>query len=119
MYKFRELAYLTILALAGMSSIKAQVLYGSIAGTVTDASQASIPGATVQVVNVDVNQSRQTVSNNSGEFSFPALPAGTYRLTVTKQGFQSFSEREITVATDQVVPSTPRYRWAQSTSGRK
>jgi hypothetical protein len=44
----------------------AQILYGSIVGTVTDAQGAKVPGATVTIVNKDTNLTRDTVTDGEG-----------------------------------------------------
>ena len=83
--------------------LKAQALYGSIMGNVTDASSASIPGASVKITQVETNESRETTTNDAGLFSFPSIPAGTYTVEVRKSGFQTALEREIVVRSNGVV----------------
>ena len=63
---------------------------GSILGTVRDSSQAVVAGATVVATNAGTNMSKSAVTGPSGEFRLLALPAGTYRVVVTAQGFQQF-----------------------------
>jgi hypothetical protein len=60
----------------------------SIAGHVTDTSGAAIVGAKVQALNKSTNASSVAESNEVGLFSLPALPPGTYRIAVDKEGFQ-------------------------------
>jgi outer membrane receptor protein involved in Fe transport len=81
----------------------AQVLYGSIVGRVTDASDAVVPGATVRVTERQTNQVRTAPTNEAGAFSFSTLPPGRYDVVVTKDGFQSFTQSNVAVAVDQVV----------------
>ena len=72
-------------------------------GIITDASGALAPGATVSVRNTATNQSQKTTSGEgTGAWSFPALPPGTYELTVTKTGFQAVKQ-PITLETAQVA----------------
>ncbi|MBZ5726060.1 MAG: carboxypeptidase-like regulatory domain-containing protein [Acidobacteriia bacterium] len=61
----------------------------AMSGTVTDQSGAAVPGAEVQVVNTALDQTVKTTSNERGEWSVPALGAGTYRVSVTKPGFRT------------------------------
>ena len=56
----------------------AQVLYGSLVGTVTDASGAAVPGATVTATNKETNLARTAVTGDGGTFSFTNVLAGTY-----------------------------------------
>ena len=72
-------------------------------GAVTDATHAPIAGANVRLTNIATNDTRELVTNAPGEYSFPALPAGAYSLSVTKSGFQTFTETGISVSTDQVA----------------
>jgi hypothetical protein len=60
---------------------------GTITGTVFDPSQAVIQGADVVITNKATGDSRTTVSNNSGNYRFDLLSAGSYSVKISKQGF--------------------------------
>jgi hypothetical protein len=62
---------------------------GTVTGVVRDASGAIIPGATVTVVNTGTNAAREAQSNESGSYSFPALPPGNYSVKAELQGFRT------------------------------
>jgi hypothetical protein len=62
---------------------------GTITGVVRDASGAVIPGATVTVVNAGTNATRESQSNETGSYSFPALPPGNYTVKAELQGFRT------------------------------
>lgn len=79
----------------------AQVMYGSIVGTVRDASNAPVPNAAVRITNTRTHQSRETASNASGEYSFSSLEAGTYDVTISAQGFQSLVSKGVEAGIDQ------------------
>ena len=64
----------------------------SISGTVTDASGAIIPGATVVAVNTETNIQNSTQTNADGFYSFPALPAGHYEVEIKANGFQQYRQ---------------------------
>ena len=66
----------------------AQVLYGSIVGTVQDESGAAVPNATISMVDNATTQSRATVSSDEGAFALTDVAAGSYTLTVTAKGFR-------------------------------
>ena len=68
---------------------------GTITGTVTDQSQAVAPGATVLLIDESTNDTRRTVSNSEGYFSFTALQAKTYKLRVELSGFQAWERQGI------------------------
>jgi hypothetical protein len=59
---------------------------GAISGTVTDASDSAVPGATVQLKDEGTAASRDTVTNDSVLFSFPDLNHGSNQITFTLQG---------------------------------
>jgi hypothetical protein len=68
---------------------RAQTFRGAILGTVTDATGAAVPGATVTVRNVDTGLLRTTETQGDGGYRVPELPIGTYDVTVEKTGFQT------------------------------
>jgi Carboxypeptidase regulatory-like domain/TonB dependent receptor len=70
---------------------------GSIAGVVHDRGQAVVTGARVTVTNVQTNLSQEITSGADGSYHFLALPAGTYRLTVTATGFRPYAATDITL----------------------
>ena len=95
----RRVALLALSFLLASFAPKAngQVLYGSIVGNVTDTSSASVPGAVVKLTQVETNQSRELITNASGAYLYNDAPAGTYQVTVSKEGFQTFTARDIVV----------------------
>ena len=66
-----------------------QLTTADILGTVTDATGAVIPNASVTVVNVDTKETRVATSNSSGEYTVTLLPVGRYRVTTTAAGFKT------------------------------
>ena len=100
LHLLRSLLLLTLLA----SAIQAQlVATGRVNGIVTDQAGAVLPGARVTVTELHTNQSRSTVSNESGEFSFPILPVGEYRVETELTGFQKNITNNIKLTVDQTV----------------
>src|SRR5690348_4728511 len=67
----------------------AQTNKADIVGTVTDTNGAAVTGATVTITKVDTNTSRTVTTGGSGEYEAPSLDIGTYKVTVSKQGFQT------------------------------
>jgi hypothetical protein len=68
---------------------RAQQTLGTVSGTITDATGAAIPGATVTVVNEQTAASRTTTSNGTGAYSIQSLSIGTYALTISASGFNT------------------------------
>lgn len=84
-------------ALPLASSAHAQGKSGYLGGTVTDPSQAAVSGAQVQLRSLADSRSYEVRSDGQGSFSFPNLSAGSYVLTVRRQGFPPV-RRTVTVA---------------------
>src|SRR5215470_14124336 len=74
-----------------------QVLKGSISGTVIDPQGAVVSGAEVKATQKDTGQAFTTTTENSGLFRFNLLPAGTYKIEVTGQGFKTAFQEGVLV----------------------
>src|SRR5688572_19152035 len=68
----------------------AQFTTGSLGGVVVDPTGASVPQSKVTVFNKDTGFSRTDTTAADGAFAFPALPIGSYRLTVEHAGFSTY-----------------------------
>jgi hypothetical protein len=90
-----------VLALA-MSPANAQVLYGGLTGTVTDSTGANVPGASVTITHKGTNLSRETVSNDTGIYTFTNVQAGSYEVKVTMQGFRELVRTDVPVSVNQI-----------------
>ena len=90
-----SLAFIFLAAL----SLPAQTFRGTILGTVTDPSGAVLPGATVTVKNTGTGLERTAQSSADGSYALPELPIGTYTVTVTLNGFQTFVTTGVVVDT--------------------
>src|SRR6267143_131059 len=82
-----SLCLFALVMLASTTLSQTQITTGTIQGTVTDANGAIVPGATVEIKNLDTNFSRTLTSDDGGRFVALAMPPGRYTVTVTKQGF--------------------------------
>lgn len=74
-----------------------QNVYGKISGTVSDSSGAAIGGSTVTLTNLDTNGTTQIKTDASGNYSFPSILPGRYKIQAEKTGFKSFSRQPIIV----------------------
>ncbi|MES1260762.1 MAG: carboxypeptidase-like regulatory domain-containing protein, partial [Acidobacteriota bacterium] len=83
--------------------LAAQTFYGSIVGTMTDASGSSVPGAAVTLVNAGTGERRSAQSNAEGHYEFVSLVPGRYRLDVEKTGFKHLTRDDIVVQVQAVV----------------
>src|ERR1700683_5345980 len=85
-------------------TVYGQVGSGTITGTVTDQAGAVVPGATVEARNAETGVVFRGVSTNTGNYSIPDLPVGTYVVTVKVQGFKAYTHTNLALAATQVLP---------------
>src|SRR5271156_531093 len=90
-------AYLLALLVLFTSAAFAQLTTADILGTVTDATGAVVPNATVVLTNVGTNEKRTTVSNSSGDYNFTLLSVGHYSVSVKAAGFQASITNDLSV----------------------
>jgi hypothetical protein len=81
----------------------AQVSTATVTGVVQDGVGAVVPGATVVLTQTQTNAKAQTVSNDRGAFSLPALAVGPYSMTVTYSGFSKYERTNIVLTVGQVA----------------
>ncbi|MBS1839840.1 MAG: TonB-dependent receptor [Acidobacteria bacterium] len=95
-------ACLVLLWMTAMSA-SAQVDTGTILGTVSDSSGARINGATVTLTNEGTNAALSTTTGEDGGYKFTPVRIGSYKLSVTMQGFQTAALRGVNVNVGQSV----------------
>src|SRR5437016_12326381 len=76
-------------------SVAAQETRGSLSGIVTDSSGAVVPGATMQLTNVDTGVVLSTTSNEAGLYRFLFLKRGKYKVVASATGFKTFERSSI------------------------
>src|SRR6266851_519403 len=86
-----------VLALSLAPAVFAQNFTGSVRGTVLDAQGSAIAGADVTITNTDTAYSRSEKTDKDGSYSFQSLPIGRYTLSVAREGFSRFDEKDITL----------------------
>src|ERR1700691_5406379 len=90
MPKLSSVAALLLACTVVLSSAHAQSTFGSIVGVVHDASQAVVPGASVEIRSLEENSTRSTSSDQNGSFEFVNLKPGHYAVSAQAQGFADF-----------------------------
>ncbi len=98
MLTFRKLLVVCTISLFATASAGAQVLYGSITGTVTDAGGAVLPNATVKVTNVETAQEASVSTNDVGGYTLSSLAPGTYDISVQSPGFRTLTRRGVSIS---------------------
>ena len=95
--------FAVMLSLAGAASsfAQSQAVNGTIEGTITDQSGATLPGVSVTVSNLDTGDTRVVVTNESGGYRAPLLPLGRYRIVAELQGFKKFEQQGLTLSAGQ------------------
>jgi hypothetical protein len=78
--------------------VAAQGTTGSVNGTVTDNTGAVLPGVTVNATGPAIMGVQTAVTNEQGQYRFPALPPGTYKFEYSLAGFGTVMREGIVVS---------------------
>jgi outer membrane receptor protein involved in Fe transport len=95
--RFISVMSILVFSLLAAATLSAQTFRGTILGTVTDPSGAVVAGAKVTAKNTGTGLERSTQTSGDGSYSLPELPIGTYTVTITQSGFQTFVATGVTV----------------------
>jgi len=106
-----------IFLFAAAVAAQTQITTGTIQGTVSDANGAAVPGASVEIKNVDTNLTKTTTSDDEGRFVALQLPPGRYTVTVTKTGFATLvvNQADLTVGQAMNLPLAMKISSVQET----
>ncbi len=99
---FGILGACTAILLLFAESAGAQVLYGSLVGSVKDASGAAVAGAVVQAIQEQTQVTRHAVTDATGQYSLSNLSPGDYDLKVTAQGFKTSARQHVPIVLNSV-----------------
>ncbi len=101
MPKLKRIALISLVAVVALvlrpTAALSQNVYGTIAGTATDSSGASIPDAKMTLTNLDTAEARTVQTESSGNYTFVNILPGRYKLDAEKAGFKKFERQPITV----------------------
>jgi hypothetical protein len=82
----------------------AQILYGSLTGTVQDKSGAIVPGASVTLTNQGTGDVRTTQASSTGTYSFLDVLPGAYTVSIPASGnFASYAEKNVLIEVNRQV----------------
>ncbi|HEX3437466.1 MAG TPA: carboxypeptidase regulatory-like domain-containing protein [Pseudacidobacterium sp.] len=98
----RFLSSLLLVLGALASPASAQVLYGTITGTITDPSGAAVPNASVQALEINKGVTLQATTDSAGIFRFNNILPGTYKFTISASGFATLETDKFVVEANAV-----------------
>src|SRR5689334_12951113 len=89
--------------LLGLLTALAQTDRGTITGTIADPTGAVVANASIEAKNVATDQVYSATSTQTGNYTLPQLPAGSYELTVNVQGFKKYVRQGLSLAPTQTM----------------
>ena len=92
-----------ILLLAPAIAAQTQITTGNIRGTVVDANEAVVPGANVEIKNLETGDTKSLTTDEGGRFVALQLQPGKYSVTVSKQGFATTQDPNVVVTVGQAL----------------
>jgi hypothetical protein len=101
-YRGLREALAIVAVLVSVHLASAQSYTGGLRGAVRD-QQGVVPGAEILLINEETNVRRNTVSNDTGEYTLANLVPGLYRLSVAMPGFARYEQAGLRLATQQVI----------------
>src|SRR5262249_33009240 len=112
-FRFGWLLTALLVGLFALQLSAQTVVTGDVVGTITDPSNAVVPGATVTLTSVDTGATSEVTTTSTGLFRFPLLKPGNYRVAVTQSGFRT-TQQAVTVAVGQVTTSNIQLQVGQT-----
>jgi hypothetical protein len=116
--KLNQMAQLVLLfvafALVLAPTCSAQVLYGSLTGTVTDPSGALVSGARVTALEVRTAVASQATTDTAGIYRFTTLLPGTYKVTIDAPSFSTQETLAVPVRVNEVARVDARLQVAST-----
>lgn len=100
--KLRLIVVVVILICLSGGLALGQVLYGTLVGNVTDASQGAVTGAVVTLSSKDTGLTRTGKTDDRGNYEFNNIQAGTYSVRITAAGFSSYEASDLPVSVNSV-----------------
>jgi hypothetical protein len=91
-----------VFSLVWAPSASADNVYASIRGVVTDPTGAAVASAAVVATDADTGIVTRTTSSTDGNYVFPQLAIGNYKVTATGSGFKTFETSAFTLTVNQV-----------------
>src|SRR5437763_15323309 len=90
------------LLISGMLAVLSAVslfarTFGEVTGHISDATGAAIPGAKILLTNTATNAVRETITTDSGDYTFAAVAPGVYNIRVEQPSFKTIGSNQVPV----------------------
>src|SRR4029079_19242602 len=105
-FKMKRILRFILAAILGIFAITVaygQDTGGAVTGTVLDANQAVVPGATVKLTSKNRGQVLTTQTTGFGSYLFPNVPVGEYTISIESSGFAT-AKKDLVVSLNQHTP---------------
>ena len=113
--RWTRLMFITISCLLLCVPAFAQSDRGTITGTVSDPSSASVAGAKVEAKNVDNGSIYNATTTTAGDFTIESVPSGKYNVSISATGFKTAVQSGVEVLLDQTVKLNVALQLGQTT----
>ena len=98
-----------------LGDVRAQVLYGSLTGTVSDPSGATVSGARVEALEVGKGVTQESATDGNGNYRFSALLPGVYKVSISAAGFATQVAPDVRIEANEVTRVDARLKIAAAT----
>ena len=92
-----------LLAALFVAALSAQTTNGTIVGSVRDASDLAVVNAEVRLTQSATGATRQSATNERGDFTFNNVPPGEYEVTVTTPGFKTVERKSVVLTASETL----------------
>jgi hypothetical protein len=96
------LLVLMLLAFVAPQAAYSQVLYGSLTGNVTDQKDAAVPGAKVELTNVNTGDTRSVTTDDRGGYTISDLQVGVYKVAISLASFKTVLKEDVRIQANNV-----------------
>lgn len=96
-------ALLATFLLAMSPVVWGQAVNGTLLGTITDSTGASVGGARIIATATSTGAIHESTTNESGNYTFPDMQPGTYSITIEAKGFKKATQQSIDLASNSSV----------------
>src|SRR5215813_665254 len=93
----------TLVALATPRALYAQVLYGSLTGSVSDQKGAAVPGAKVEATNVNTGDVKTATTDERGGYQISDLQVGVYKIVISSPAFKSVLKEDVRIDANKIL----------------